>query len=69
MKHTTCDQDLDPRLVAAINRFGFRLLRELAGDAPAENLLISPAGLSAALAMTYNGASGETRRRWRRRCA
>ena len=51
-----------PRLVSAINRFGFRLLLELAGDAPAENLLISPASLAAALSMTYNGAAGETAR-------
>jgi serine protease inhibitor len=62
MKHPQSDQVLTPRLVGAINRFGFRLLRELAGDAPAENLLISPASLSAALSMTYNGAAGETAR-------
>ena len=54
------NQKLDPRLVAAINRFGFRLLLELAGDAPAENLLISPASLAAALSMTLDGAAGET---------
>jgi serine protease inhibitor len=54
------NQKLDPSLFSAINRFGFRLLLELAGDAPAENLLISPASLAAALAMTYNGAAGET---------
>ncbi len=60
MKHPQSDQGLAPRLVSAINRFGFRLLRELAGAAPAENLLISPASLSAALSMTYNGAAGET---------
>ncbi len=46
------NQKLDPSLVSAINRFGFRLLLALAGDAPAENLLISPASLSAALSMT-----------------
>lgn len=49
-------------LIAAINRFGIRLLLELAGDAPTENLLISPASLSAALSMTFNGAAGETAR-------
>lgn len=52
--------EFDPRLVSAINRFGLRLLLNLVGDAPAENLLISPASLSAALSMTYNGAAGET---------
>lgn len=54
------DPDLDPRLIAAINRFGLRLLLELAAGAPAENLLISPASLSAALSMTHNGAAGDT---------
>ena len=56
------NQKLDPGLVSTINRFGFRLLLALAGDAPAENLLISPASLAAALAMTYNGAAGDTAR-------
>ena len=42
------NQKLDPSLVSAINRFGFRLLLELAGDTPAKNLLISPASLAAA---------------------
>ena len=61
MGHTiSSGADLNPRLVAAINRFGFHLLRELAGDTPTENLLISPAGISAALSMTCNGAAGET---------
>ena len=54
--------NLDPRLVVAINRFGFRLLTELAGGTPTENLLISPASVAAALAMTYNGAAGDTAR-------
>ena len=49
-------------LVAASNRFGFDLLQKLAGSAPTENLLISPASIAAALAMTYNGAGGDTAR-------
>jgi serine protease inhibitor len=60
MKHPKSDQELNSQLVGAINRFGFNLLRELAGAAPTENLLISPASVSAALSMTYNGAAGET---------
>jgi serpin B len=49
-------------LVSAINRFGFDLLQKLIGGAPAENLLIAPASIAAALAMTYNGAGGDTAR-------
>lgn len=56
------DTRIAPPLITAINRFGLRLLRELAGKVPAENLLISPASVSAALSMTYNGAGGETAR-------
>jgi len=48
--------------VGAINRFGFDLLRALTGGAPAENRLISPASVATALAMTYNGAGGDTAR-------
>ena len=50
----------DPRLIRAVNRFGFALLRQLTVSGPTDNLLISPYSLAAALAMTYNGASGKT---------
>jgi serine protease inhibitor len=54
--------NVDPRLIRAASRFGLALLRQLTGGGPARNLLISPGSLVAALAMTYNGASGETAR-------
>ena len=46
--------------VIAKPSFGFRLLRRIATGQPSSNVLISPVSLAAALAMTYNGAAGET---------
>jgi serpin B len=48
-------------LVAASNKFGLRLYRELAaGRTPEENLVVSPIGTVAALGPIYAGASGTT---------
>jgi len=47
-------------LSTASNIFGFRLLHVLVPDA-ADNAIISPLSIELALAMTYNGAAGETR--------
>lgn len=54
--------ELDGQLVEANNGFGFNLLHELRAEKPEENIFISPASVAMALAMTYNGAAGETRR-------
>ena len=51
----------DARLVAANLGFGLRLLRELVAEQPKGNVLISPVSVALALAMTYNGAAGETK--------
>lgn len=63
------EQNIDPRLVAANTRFGFKLFSQLwlqdassqdvANDV-ANNILISPSSVAMALAMTYNGANGTT---------
>lgn len=45
---------------AASTRFGFDLLAELVGEAPGENVFMSPLSVFLALAMTYNGAAGTT---------
>ena len=50
------------RLVAANTRFGFKLFSEIAKQDAGKNVFISPFSVAAALAMTYNGASGETQR-------
>ncbi len=45
------------KMAAASNAFGFDLLKKLGGD---QNLAMSPASLSLALAMTWGGAQGDT---------
>lgn len=49
-------------LVEADNKFGFELFREVATyETRADNIMVSPLSVSLALAMTYNGAKGETK--------
>jgi serpin B len=55
---------LDEGLASAVNDFGLDLLRATRGGA-ADNVLVSPASVHAALAMTANGATGETERQMR----
>jgi len=47
-------------IVGANNRFGLRLFAELAKQDAGKNVFLSPASVAMALAMTYNGALGET---------
>jgi serpin B len=47
-------------VVNANQRFGIRLLQQLADGAPTANLMISPLSVSMALGMTMNGAVGPT---------
>lgn len=47
-------------LVAANNEFGFDLFNQLRGQDKDKNLFFSPLSVATALAMTYNGAAGET---------
>ncbi len=50
-------------LVEANTRFAFKLFAEMIAEQGLdENLFISPLSISLALAMTYNGAAGETQR-------
>lgn len=50
-----------PQVTTAVGGFGFRLFEEVVNAHPNKNVFISPASVSIALAMTYNGAAGETR--------
>ncbi len=53
---------LDDRpLVAANTKFGFKLYAEVLAASAGNNVLISPSSVGLALAMTYNGAEGETK--------
>ncbi len=52
---------VDERLVKANTDFGFDLFAELARREGDRDLFTSPLSIAMALAMTYNGASGETR--------
>lgn len=47
-------------VVAANNAFGFHLYRTLAADANGNNLFFSPYSIESALAMTLEGARGDT---------
>lgn len=49
-----------PTLSTRLNDFGFRLLGTLASGSN-DNVIISPYSVSLALAMTYNGAAGDTK--------
>jgi serine protease inhibitor len=50
------------QVIAADNLFGFNLFqRVLANDTITGNIFISPTSVALALAMTYNGADGETK--------
>ncbi len=51
---------VDRSVVTANTRFGFNLFDEIRKTEQDENIFISPFSVSVALAMTLNGASGET---------
>lgn len=55
------DGTVDGRLVSANTAFGFKLFAEVAKQDAGKNVFISPASVGLALAMTYNGAVGETK--------
>ncbi|MEX2571604.1 MAG: serpin family protein [Gemmatimonadota bacterium] len=51
---------LDERVTDAYTGFGFELFRRLRAEAPNGNVFASPTSAAFALAMTYNGAVGQT---------
>ncbi|HSQ19118.1 MAG TPA: serpin family protein [Blastocatellia bacterium] len=57
----TSSDNIDGRLVSANTRFGFKLFSGVAKQDAGKNVFISPASVGLALAMTYNGAVGETK--------
>ena len=53
---------VDDRLLTASSKFTFKLYEQAVKQRDHKNLFISPTSVMFALAMTYNGAEGETRR-------
>ena len=51
----------EARTMSSANDFGFRTFAALRPANSTENLFISPLSISAALAMTFNGADGTTK--------
>lgn len=50
-------------LIEAENEFGLELFQKIyTGEEAADNIMVSPLSVSLALAMTYNGANGETQK-------
>jgi len=54
-------QSIDSTLIDASTRFAFDILQELVSEDRGENVFISPLSILLALAMTYNGAVGDTK--------
>ncbi|MCH7879813.1 MAG: hypothetical protein IH914_10930, partial [candidate division Zixibacteria bacterium] len=49
--------------VESINRFGFKLFREIAATTPVDsNVFVSPLSAALVLSIAYNGAAGSTRK-------
>jgi serine protease inhibitor len=53
-------KSIDSSLIDANTRFAFDILQELVSEDRGKNVFISPLSILIALAMTYNGAAGDT---------
>ncbi|MGV0028250.1 serpin family protein [Phormidesmis priestleyi] len=51
---------VNPQLVTANTRFGFKLFSEILKQDGQKNVFVSPSSVAIALSMTYNGAGGST---------
>lgn len=58
----SCDEQPNAcDLIESNNKFGFNIFKKLHEDAPEQNIFMSPISISTALAMTLNGADGQTK--------
>ncbi|MGB7379153.1 MAG: serpin family protein [Rivularia sp. (in: cyanobacteria)] len=53
---------IDTKLVSANTKFGFNLFSQLLVEDNNKNIFVSPSSIAFALAMTYNGADGSTKK-------
>ncbi|HEX9000268.1 MAG TPA: serpin family protein, partial [Blastocatellia bacterium] len=60
------DNPMETRLAAADNEFGANLFNQLTRQDKDKNVFFSPLSVAFALAMTYNGATGETKQQMAR---
>lgn len=60
LKQASKDGEINPKLIAANTKFSFQLFSQIIKNSGNENIFISPASIAIALAMTYNGANGQT---------
>ncbi len=61
VNYTSPAKELDADIVRGNTKFGIELMKKICEAGKGENIFISPASISIALAMTMNGADNETR--------
>lgn len=52
--------EINSKLIASNTKFSFQLFSQITKNQATQNIFISPASIATALAMTYNGANGQT---------
>lgn len=60
MSQSTPSDGVDSQFVEAQNRFALKLFSQIDAQSDGDNIFISPTSIAIALAMTYNGADGDT---------
>lgn len=57
----TVNPKINPKIVEANTKFGFKLFSEILKQDRNKNVFVSPSSVAIALSMAYNGANGETK--------